>query len=55
MWLSANRTSWLHLARVCAELGMADYEPGYHFHKTFGFKTSDAGGPEISFGVEESP
>ena len=55
IWLSANRTGWLHLARVCAELGMADYAPGYHFHKTFDFKISDGSGPEISFEVGERP
>jgi len=55
IWLSANRAGWLHLARICAELGMVDYEPGYHFHKTFDFKASDGSGPEIRFGVEEGP
>lgn len=52
--LSANRTCCLHLARACAEPGMAGYNRGDHFHRTFGFKTSDGSGPEITFGVEES-
>ncbi|MBA2637712.1 MAG: hypothetical protein H0U79_05765 [Solirubrobacterales bacterium] len=54
VWLSANPAGWLHLARLCAELGMADYEPGYHFHKTFDFQASDGSGPEISLSVDES-
>jgi len=55
IWLSANRAGWLHLARICAELGLAAYEPGYHFHKTFDFKESDGSGPEITLGVLDAP
>ena len=53
VWLAANRDGWLHLARICAELGLGSYESGYHFHKTWNFKTSDGSGPEISLGVDE--
>ncbi len=54
VWLSANRAGWLHLARLCAELGMADYELDYHLHKTFDFQASDGTGPEISLAIGES-
>ena len=53
IWLSCNKKGWLHLAKVCAELGLADFEPGYHFHKTFDFDTSDGTSPEINFEVNE--
>ena len=55
IWLSANRAGWLHLARICAELGMAAFEPGYHFHKTLDFKASDGSGPEVSLEVVDAP
>ena len=36
IWLSANRAGWLHLARICAEMGMhTEFEPGYHFHRAY--------------------
>jgi hypothetical protein len=32
-WLSANRAGWLHLAKVCCEIGMqSQLESGYHVH-----------------------
>jgi hypothetical protein len=51
VWLSANRTGWLHLARICAELGLAEYEPGFHFHRDPRFADSDGSGPEVSFEI----
>lgn len=51
VWLSANEDGWLHLARICAELGLAGFEVGHHFHRSFTFADSDGNGPEISFGV----
>lgn len=53
IWLSANKAGWLHLAKICAELGMGDYEPGYHFHKSLDFKSGDGREPEISFEISE--
>jgi hypothetical protein len=53
VWLSANREGWLHLARICAELGTRDFEPLYHFHMTFDFQGSDGSGQEITFEVAE--
>jgi hypothetical protein len=50
VWLSANPAGWLHLARICAELGLGQYEPGFHFHRNLRFAWSD-GKPEISFEV----
>ena len=49
-WLSANRHGWLHLAKVCAELGLGNYPNGYHFHpdKNFAWST---GPPEFTFEV----
>jgi hypothetical protein len=35
VWLSANRSGWLHLARICAEMGLqTGFNPGYHFHRS---------------------
>lgn len=53
VWLAANKAGWLHLARICAELGTRDLEPGYHFHMDFSFKTSDGDGKgeEVAFEV----
>ncbi len=53
IWLSANKAGWLHLARICAELGTRELEPGYHFHLTFDFKSSDGKGKEFSFEVAD--
>ena len=53
IWISANKEGWLHLARICAELGMGNYEPGYHFHKSFNFQDSSEQEPEISFEISE--
>ena len=50
IWVSANRAGWLHLARICAEMGMhAESTPGYHFHRTYDWKESRSTGQEISF------
>lgn len=53
IWLSANQAGWLHLARICAELGLGAYENGYHFHKDFDFQEGDPGRPEISLGLDD--
>ncbi|MBU1367709.1 MAG: hypothetical protein ABIK26_01660 [Candidatus Omnitrophota bacterium] len=53
IWISANKNGWLHLARICAELGMGNYEPGYHFHKSFDFQDSEEKNKEINFEVGE--
>ncbi|MES2463600.1 MAG: hypothetical protein V4671_23750 [Armatimonadota bacterium] len=55
VWLSANREGWLHLARICAEMGTMDFKPGFHFHMTFDFQGSNGSGQEISFEVAENP
>ena len=50
IWLSANRAGWLHLARVCAEMGLhTRSQPGYHFHRTYDWKASPSRGKEVSF------
>lgn len=51
VWISANKAGWLHLARICVELGLGDYEPGFHFHQDLTFHSGEAKGPEISFEV----
>ena len=51
VWISANREGWLHLARICAELGTRDLEEGYHLHKGFNFVSTDASQPEIQFEI----
>jgi len=53
IWIIANPDGWLHLAKVCAELGLANYEDGYHFHKDRLFAHSN-GAPEISFMVDSA-
>jgi len=50
-WVTANREGWLHLARICAELGLGDYEDGYHFHVDKNFAAS-LKPPEFSFLVD---
>jgi len=57
VWVSANSGGWLHLARICAELGLGKYEPGYHFHRSLQFGEGNETGPEISFEVrgEDEP
>jgi hypothetical protein len=36
IWLSANRSGWLHLARICAEMGLhTESANGYHFHRGY--------------------
>ena len=49
VWLSANQEGWNHLARICAELGGANFEAGYHFHRDPQFGDSKGNGPEITF------
>jgi hypothetical protein len=50
IWLSANRAGWLHLARVCAEMGLRDgFEPGYHFHRTMDWNANVDPGHEVAF------
>jgi hypothetical protein len=51
VWISANREGWLHLARICSELGTRELEEGYHFHKGFNFVATDASEPEIQFEI----
>ena len=51
IWVHGNQAGWLHLARICAELGMRpELRQGYHFHRTPEWGTS-SGSPEISFEV----
>lgn len=52
VWIRANPEGWLHLARICAELGMGNYEHGYHFHKDQDFQWS-TGAPEFTFMVDK--
>jgi len=52
-WFSANREGWLHFAKIAAELGLGDYEDGYHFHMDENFRLS-GGSPEFSFEVDNS-
>lgn len=50
IWLSANRAGWLHLARICAEMGLhSQNKPGYHFHRTYDWKDSSGPHNEVSF------
>jgi len=53
-WLGANRDGWLHLAKICAELGLGNYPDGYHFHKDENFSWS-TGSPEFTFEVYNNP
>jgi len=53
IWISASRAGWLHLARVVAELGLASYEPGYHFHVDRQFRPSSGAGPEVTFEIAD--
>ncbi len=58
IWLSANRAGWLHLARICAEMGLhSEFQPGYHFHRSYDWGDSPKPGQEISFEFagEEEP
>jgi hypothetical protein len=52
-WLSANSEGYLHLARVCAELGLRKLEDGYHVHMDADFDRS-AGPPEFTFALDNS-
>ena len=53
IWVSANRAGWLHFARIAAELGLASYEPGYHFHIDRQFRRSSGAGPEVTFEIAD--
>ena len=52
VWVRANSEGWLHLARICAELGLGRYEHGYHFHMDEDFQWS-TGAPEFTFMVDK--
>lgn len=49
-WFSANREGWLHFAKIAAELGVGNYENGYHFHVNENFKWSE-NPPDFTFEV----
>lgn len=50
IWVSANRSGWLHLARICAEMGLhSQASPGYHFHRAQDWKPSSSSGDEVAF------
>jgi hypothetical protein len=50
IWLSANRAGWLHLARICAEMGLhSQSKEGYHFHRGYDLKRRFEAGREVSF------
>lgn len=51
--LVANKAGWLHLAKMCAELGLGEYQNGYHFHRDGSFKWSD-GAPEFTFCIDNN-
>ena len=54
IWLSANREGWLHLARICAEMGLhTESRPGYHFHRAYDWNESPGPGQEVSFELSE--
>lgn len=54
VWLSANRAGWLHFARIAAELGTSQYEPGFHFHMRPDFRDWSSGQrPEVSLEIAE--
>jgi hypothetical protein len=53
IWLSANRAGWLHLARICAEIGLSEFAPGYHFHRTYDWRWSQERGQEVSFELSD--
>ena len=58
IWLSANRAGWLHLARICAEMGLhSDSRPGYHFHRTRDWSDSLGEDHEVTFELagDEAP
>ena len=55
--VSANRAGWLHLAKICATLGLdSGFTPGYHFHRTRDWQDSHEPGHEVTFGLpDEGP
>jgi len=56
IWVSANRAGWLHLARICAEMGLhSGFNPGYHFHRSHDWQDSPGIGNEVSFELAEDP
>ena len=50
----ANSEGWLHMARICAEMGLGDFETGFHFHLDASFDTSP-GPPEFTFVRDNRP
>ena len=52
-WLEANKQGWLHLAKICAELGLGSHVDGYHFHVNESFSWS-SGPPEYTFMINEN-
>ena len=50
VWLSANKAGWLHLAKICAEMGLhSGFSDGYHFHRTRDWHDSSGPGDDVSF------
>jgi len=45
--VQANRAGWLHLARVCAELGLGNFAPGFTLRLDYDFRWGAGSGPEI--------
>src|SRR5262245_19881606 len=53
IWLSANRSGWLHLARICVEMALhAQNKPGYHFHRRYDWIDSFGPECEVAFGLD---
>ncbi|RLA49943.1 MAG: hypothetical protein DRQ65_09560 [Gammaproteobacteria bacterium] len=51
--IAANRDGWLHIARVAAELGLANFESGHHLHVDFAFNRNFDNKPEMTLEVAE--
>lgn len=51
--LRANAGGWLHLARVCAEMGLGEYKSGFHIHVDEQFQDSTTP-PEFTFVRDDS-
>ena len=45
--VQANGAGWLHLARVCAELGLGSFEPGFTLRLDYDFRWGAGSGPEM--------
>lgn len=54
-WFSANHAGWLHFAKIAAELGLGDYEDGFHFHKDENFRWSTECQSLLSRWITQSP